>query len=547
MPMPNSVRRLRLPSVIMGVRVRLTLWYLAVIALLFLIFSGIIAGTLSHEADAQEEANLASAASQLATTYDAASCSIALDDLWQDGTLPLTQSPGKPIAVTQGGLLVTKAGVLGVGGIAVLFDANSQPCTSQATGGGTPQVYGPLTEQGLADLRQYVFGKLPFLPEPGVMTAMPLEVRTAPAGKVVVASYSVYVTRLGGTGSGSRILVVASLFDPNQQVRALVPALLIGGPLTLIVAAVGGYWLATRAMRPVRLLTRTAREIGERDLDRRLNLKSRDELGELARTFDGMLDRLQAAFARQRQFTADASHELRTPLTIVDLEVTQALAQRSTPEEYARVLAIVQSENAYMARLVGDLLTLARADAGQATLRMEPLDLSDVALEVVERLAPLAWQAGLHLAAGDLPELSIYGDRASLMQALGNLVENAIKYTAGTGSRVEVSAGRASEAGREWAWVRVVDDGPGIAPEHLPHLCERFYRVDTARVRASDGGEGSAPEGSGLGLAIVEWAARAHSGELRIRSGVNAGSAFALWLPLASSPQSVVLAEGAAR
>jgi signal transduction histidine kinase len=489
--------------------VRLTLWYLAIITLLFVVFSGIIARALTNEANTQEEALLASAASQLGASYDAASCSIALDGSWQSSkSLPLGQND-----------------------IAVLFDANGMPCRN--TTNGTPQVYGPLTTTGLTALRRIVFEEL----TPGTVDVWPLEIQTAPMGSVVTATYSVYATRVGGTSAPSRLLVVASQFDPNQSLQSLAPALLVAGPLTLLVAAVGGYWLATHAMRPVRLITRTAREIGERDLDRRLNLRSRDELGELARTFDDMLDRLQAAVARQRQFTADASHELRTPLTIVDLEVTRVLGRPLAPEEYERVLAVVQSENAYMARLVGDLLTLARADTGQDTLRAEPLDLSDVAAEVVERMAPLARQAGLHLVAGALPELPVHGDRSSLAQALGNLVENAIKYTPGAGTRVELAAGRGIEAGREWAWVRVTDDGPGIASVHLPHLCERFYRVDAARARHSDENSGGcAPAGSGLGLAIVELAAQAHGGELRIRSAVGAGSVFELWLPLLDRP-----------
>jgi signal transduction histidine kinase len=212
--------------------------------------------------------------------------------------------------------------------------------------------------------------------------------------------------------------------------------------------------------------------------------------------------------------------------------VTRVLGQPLAPEEFERVLAVVQSENAYMTRLVGDLLTLARADAGQDMLRAEPLDLSDVAAEVVERMAPLARQAGLHLVAGALPELPVCGDRSSLAQALGNLVENAIKYTPSAGTRVEIAAGCGVDDGRDWAWVRVTDDGPGIAPAHLPHLCERFYRVDSARVRGDDGSGSDAPDGSGLGLSIVEWAARAHGGALRIQSAVSAGSVFELWLPL---------------
>jgi signal transduction histidine kinase len=505
--------------------VRLTLWYLAIIALLFLIFSGVIAGTLTNEAYTQEEAALASAANQIAATYDPASCSIAVNGLGQGGVQLAKPLPGKPT-------VIDNATLLGQDGIVVIFDINRQPCKQVPDG--TPQVYGPLTAEGVADLGQRVFGKQPYLDLPATLNAMALEVRTSPTGDVAVASYGVYATRVGEAASSGRILVVGRPFNPYQPVQQLVPALLIGGPLTLLIAAAGGYWLATRAMRPVRLITRTAREIGERDLDRRLNLNSHDELGELARTFDGMLDRLQAAFARQRQFTADASHELRTPLTIVDLEVTRALGQPLASEEYERVLAVVQSENAYMVRLVGDLLTLARADAGQNMLCMEALDLSDVALDVVERMAPLAQQAGQSLVASNLPELPVRGNRPSLAQALGNLVENAVKYTLGAGTRVELAAGRSAEDGREWAWVRVTDDGPGIAAEHLPHLCERFYRVDAARARhdADDVTGSGAPDGSGLGLAIVEWVARAHGGALRIRSAIGVGSVFELWLPL---------------
>src|SRR5439155_23016973 len=140
---------------------------------------------------------------------------------------------------------------------------------------------------------------------------------------------------------------------------------LLAAPGTLLVAAAGGYWLAARAMRPVQVIARTAREIGETDLSRRLKLPGRDELGQLAATFDRMLDRLEAAFTRQRQFTADASHELRTPLSIVDLEATRALGHDLTPQEYQQTITTIQQENRHMTRLVNDLLMLARADAGQ--------------------------------------------------------------------------------------------------------------------------------------------------------------------------------------
>lgn len=335
------------------------------------------------------------------------------------------------------------------------------------------------------------------------------------------------------------ILVLGSPVDPNGQLPRLLVSLAAGNLLTLALALGGGFWLADRALRPVLTITQAARSIGETDLSRRLNLQSRDELGELAGTFDGMLARLQAAFERQRQFTADASHELRTPLTIVELEASRALTGRRSLGEYERALQTILAENRLMTRLVNNLLTLARMDAGQVRLQTEPLDLSDVALEVVERLAPLAAPRGVSLAVGELPELSILGDRQFLVQMLTNLVENAVKYTAGRPDpRVQVEAGCEGAGPAARAWVRVSDHGPGIPPEHLARIFDRFYQVEAARTGGDENVEGNAAEdtrgssGAGLGLAIAQWIARAHGGEIRVASEVGQGAAFTVLLPL---------------
>jgi signal transduction histidine kinase len=271
------------------------------------------------------------------------------------------------------------------------------------------------------------------------------------------------------------------------------------------------------------MITQAARSIGETDLSRRLNLRVKDELGELANTFDAMIARLQSAFERQRQFVADASHELRTPLTIVNLETSRAVASRRSSKEYQQALSIIHSENDYMTSLVNDLLTLARMDAGQSVLEMTPLDLSDVAVETLERLSPLAARNRVTLEAGSLPETRMTGDRQYLLQMLANLVDNAIKYSNGKNKRVSVETGTSD--GR--VWVRVSDNGPGIAPEHIPHLFDRFYRVDKARSRA-DGSDPdkSSPGGSGLGLSIVQWIALAHGGEISVESVPGIGTTF---------------------
>jgi signal transduction histidine kinase len=334
-------------------------------------------------------------------------------------------------------------------------------------------------------------------------------------------------------------LLLGTPIDPDHQLTRLMVSLGLGILITLSLALLGGFWLADRAMRPVKQITEAARTISETDLNLRLNLNRKDELGELANTFDGMLARLQVAFERQRQFTADASHELRTPLTIVELETSRSLEAKRSSQEYQDAMKVIHSENQFMIRLVNNLLTLARMDAGQVVLQRELLDLSDIALEVVERLASLATKNQVRLSAGDLPELSVMGDHAYLMQMLTNLVENAIKYTRGEDGRVLVTAGSRLSNQGSVAWVQITDTGPGIPTEHLARLFDRFYQVDKARTRqelVQSGDSDEAPSGAGLGLAIAQWIAHAHGGEISVQSELGKGSTFEVRLPLVSPP-----------
>lgn len=319
------------------------------------------------------------------------------------------------------------------------------------------------------------------------------------------------------------VRVGQSLSSLQRARRRLSLLLGLVGPVALLLGSYGGLLLANQALRPVDRLTRTAKEIGEGDLSKRVPVPpQQDELGRLATTFNRMIERLQAAFERQRQFTSDASHELRTPLAVMrgDIEIT--LRRERTPQEYRRVLTSNLEEIMRLTRLVEDLLMLARADSNQAMLRAEPMVFDELCEQTVEYLRPLAEQKSQTLRYEPPAErpLMINGDAQRLKQMLLNLIDNAIKYTPAGGS-VTVSVNR---EGRE-AVLRVADTGRGIPAEDLPHIFERFFRHSR---NTSD----KTVIGFGLGLSIVKWIVDSHGGKIEAVSKVGAGTTFTVRLPL---------------
>jgi signal transduction histidine kinase len=329
------------------------------------------------------------------------------------------------------------------------------------------------------------------------------------------------------------------------ELPAILLQIILMGLGILLTTAVSGYWLAAKAMRPVQLMMQTAQHIEQTNLSQRLPVKSSDELGKLATTFNVMLSRLEKAFSQLRQFTANASHELRTPLSTITIATNRLLSQWDTPqnaeqaleavEAYRHELAIIQAEAEQMTHIVTALLTLARVDTEQVVLAHESIDISEVILDVVERLAPLAQRYGIELSLGAISTFSVRGDRWYLASMLSNLIENGLKYSAGVGKRVHIESGIEKQG---WGWIRVQDDGPGIAEKHWPHLYNRFYRVDLVRSSV-EGTEkniaATSSSGCGLGLALVAWIVQAHSGEIRLQSQVGEGSCFEVWLPTNNS------------
>ena len=290
-------------------------------------------------------------------------------------------------------------------------------------------------------------------------------------------------------------------------------------PLALLLAAVGGGFLASRALNPIDSITRTAQKISAHDLTQRLRVPaSPDEVGRLAATFDAMLDRLERAFSQQRQFIADASHELRTPLAVLATQADLALDRARRPEDYRSALQEIRQQAMQMTRLLAELLALARADNGNVTIDREDIDLTALVADIAATLAPLAEAGGVRLSTVAIAPIAISGDQARLTQLVVDLVDNALKHTPDGGN---VALDVAAVGDR--VVLRVADSGVGIAAEHLPHVFERFYRVDAARSRDEGG--------AGLGLAICRWIVMAHQGDIAVESTPGAGTTVTVSLP----------------
>jgi two-component system OmpR family sensor kinase len=319
------------------------------------------------------------------------------------------------------------------------------------------------------------------------------------------------------------IVTWASLDQVDKSARflALVTAgIVLGGTAGI---GVGSFAVAGRVLRPVTTMTQTARAIAaSRGFSRRLEEPAReDELGRLARTFNEMLASLEEAYRSQQRFVADAAHELRAPLTAIQGNVELMKRVPNMPAgERAEALASVDSESRRLSRIVGELLTLARADAGQKLVR-RPVEFDRVLLEAVTEVRSMLNQHRLEIE--DVEPLVVDGDPDRLKQMILNLLDNSIKYTAAGGS-ILVSLRR---IGGE-AVLAVRDSGVGIPAEDLPRIFERFYRADPARSRD--------PGGSGLGLSIVAWIVDQHEGDINVESELGQGTTVTVRLPELGRP-----------
>ena len=339
--------------------------------------------------------------------------------------------------------------------------------------------------------------------------------------KIKSETFRVYAAPLESGQNQYRLLIFYSLKEQKTFEYRLTRIFLVAVPLALLLAGIGGYFLARKSLAPIVEISRQASQIGATNLHERLPVvNQKDELGMLAETFNLLLSRLENSFAQQRRFMADASHELRTPLAIVrgESEVALLKSNRSS-KDYRESLSIVHDESKRLTRIVEDLFTLARADAGQFQTNFTQIYLDEILADCVRAVRVLAEKRHVTIALEAAEDLLFQGDKELLHRMFLNLLDNAVKYNRENGT-IKIEARVADGRFR----ITFSDTGIGISTEDQPKIFERFYRADIARSRAEE----TETSGAGLGLAIADWIANLHHGNIELVSSGETGSVFAV-------------------
>ncbi len=313
------------------------------------------------------------------------------------------------------------------------------------------------------------------------------------------------------------IRICLSMEDIGRTLGVIQTASLIAGPALLIIAALLGLAMARRSLAPIDRIIASANIVAKGDLSERIQgSPASDEVGALTRTVNNMLDKLEAAFRREKRFASDASHELRTPVSVI-LAYAELLAQEVPPGGDAeKSVQTILVETGRMRRIIEQLLMLTRGEDGKYALTAETVDMAEVLQMVTEQLESMARARGITVTLDVENGAHVRGDQSLITQMMLNLLENALKYGKEDG-HVRLSAAETQGT----CSITVADDGPGIAESDLPHIFERFFRADSARDRS----------GSGLGLSIVEWIVAVHHGTIKVRSTPEDGTVFTVTLP----------------
>lgn len=469
----------------MSLRLRLTLWYVSLLAVILIMFGAGLFLSTSYSLNEQIRQDLESRTREVQSAFNTA-LAVQSD--------PLT-------ILRQGGILIPSAETFATGDIYVQISAFDGSVISKSSNLGNQRlILDPTAEESVANGQSTTYD---FSSGDTRLRAMvsPLLARGRPFAVITV-------------GQSLRQVDLAL----TRLLTVIVVVILFG----LLLAFFGGAFLARTALQPIDRITQTARQITEaNDLSRRLKPAggADDEVGRLVQTFNEMLARIEELFRSQQRFVADVSHELRSPLTSIrgNLDLIRRGAA-SDPDARREIWQAVDSETDRMSRLVSDLLLLAQADAG-IPIRQEAVELDTILLDVYRHGQVVS--NGVQMVLGNEDQATVLGDPDRLKQLFLNLVDNALKYTP-AGGKVELSWEREDGDIK----VAVADSGIGISSQDLPHLFDRFYRVDKARSRSAGG--------TGLGLAIAKYVADAHGGRIAVESEVGKGTRFVVWLPLAA-------------
>lgn len=335
-------------------------------------------------------------------------------------------------------------------------------------------------------------------------------------------SYNLPVILPGSNETGW--LQVSQELEPIlDTLAAFRTQILLGLPLALLLAGVGGYFLAGRALSPIDSMTQTAKLISGQDLSKRIHHKGpADEIGRLAQTFDAMLDRLEATFRREQQFTGDAAHELRTPLTAIKGQLEVTLSRQRTIEEYQTSLQTISQQVERLIHLSSSLLYLNRLEQDQRQFSTENILVIDFFNALLDQIRPLAQEKSIHIQTNIPANLQFSGHMDLLIRLFLNLLDNAIKYTP-TGGSIKIEAMQTSPN----IAFTLQNSGQAIPQQHLPRLFDRFYRAEADRTRTPTGHK----SGTGLGLAIAQEIAHIHNGKIVVASEPDHGTTFTVILP----------------
>jgi two-component system OmpR family sensor kinase len=452
-----------------SVRARLTLWYTAILALVLIIFSAVSYVLLARAIRAENDASLADTAHEFAAAFDPGDRSRGRDEL-----LDLRYSDREIMVLSPAGALV-EASKSRIG------PAEKKRIEAFVRGRGKGFYTIPGGEEG--------------------------------DGVRIIA------TPINVVGTRYTVVVASSLGEQADRLESAAHAVFFGIPVALLVAAAGGYLLARKSLAPVTMMSLKARQIGAETLDERIAIgNERDELGFLAATLNGLLERLQLAFESQRRFMADASHELRTPIAIIQGEADVALARNRDAVDYRESIEVMQRAARKLTRIVQNLFLLARGDAGRYPTSMTRFYVGDVVADCVRGMQSVAQARGVALTSSAPEDMVIVADEELINRLVLNLVENAVKFTP-VGGRVHVDV--QTEHGA--CAIRVTDTGIGIPPADQERIFERFFRGDRARPQNAGG--------AGLGLPIARWIAEVHGGELQLEHSDAGGSVFVARLP----------------